>query len=145
MVKRSSMPVGPKAASAWRFDGNSTIERFRRDYRLTRKEQFDRVLSSRTIHLRCGCFRLYAAPNDGDSARLGLIVGKRQLKRAIDRNHVKRVLRETFRINRSVLPGFDIVVQLADAPSKEPIMAQALTMWPRFVSAIGTEHDQRHS
>jgi len=72
-------------------------------------------------------------------------VGKRQLKRAIDRNRVKRVLRETFRINRSVLPGFDIVVQLADAPSKEPITVQALTMWPRFVSAIGTEHDQRLS
>lgn len=137
------MPVGRKAASACLFDGTTTIERFRRDYRLTRKDQFDRVLSSRTIHLRCGCFRLYASPNDEKSARLGLIVGKRQLKRAVDRNRVKRVLRETFRINRSVLPGFDIVVQLADTPSTEPLMAQALMMWPRFVSATGTEHDQR--
>jgi ribonuclease P protein component len=143
MVRRSSTPVGPKAASACQFDGNTTIERFRREYRLTRKEQFDRVLSSRTINLRCGCFRLYATPNDEEGARLGLIIGKRQLKRAVDRNRVKRVLRETFRANRSGLPGFDIVVQLTETPSTEPLMVQALSMWPRFVSAIGTEHDQR--
>jgi ribonuclease P protein component len=138
------MPVGPKAASACRFDRNTTIERFRREHRLTHKEQFDRVLSSRTIHFRCGCFRLYATPNDAEGARLGLIVGKRQLKRAVDRNRVKRALRETFRLKRALLPGFDIVVQLADTPSKEPLVAQAMTMWPRFVSAIGTKHDQRH-
>ncbi len=52
-----------------------------------------------------------------DGARLGLIVGKRQLKRAVDRNQVKRVLRETFRVNRSILPAIDIVVQLAETPS----------------------------
>ena len=63
-------------------------------------DQFDRVLSTRTIQLRCGCFRFYATTNEEDGARLGLIVGKRQLKRAVDRNRVKRVLRETFRVNR---------------------------------------------
>jgi ribonuclease P protein component len=137
------MPAGPKGASACQSDRNTTIERFRRDHRLTRKDQFDRVLSGRTVHLRYGCFRLYATPNNEESARLGLIVGKRQLKRAVDRNRVKRVLRETFRINRSQLPGFDIVVQLADTRSTEPLVVQAMTMWPRFVSATGTEHEQR--
>jgi ribonuclease P protein component len=137
------MPVGRKAASACQSDRNTTIERFRRDHRLTRKDQFDRVLSSRTIHLRSGCFRLYAAPNDEETARLGLIVGKRQLKRAVDRNRVKRLLRETFRINRSQLPGFDVVVQLTDTRSTEPLVVQATTMWPRFVAAIGAAHEQR--
>jgi len=46
------------------------------------------------------------------SARLGIVVGKKQLRRAIDRNRVKRVLREQFRWQRAGLPVFDIVVRL---------------------------------
>ena len=46
------------------------------------------------------------------TARLGLVIGKRAVRRAVDRNRVKRVLRETFRIRRLELPCVDIVVQL---------------------------------
>jgi ribonuclease P protein component len=42
-----------------------------------------------------------------------LVVGKRHLKRAVDRNQVKRVIREVFRQRRSSLPVVDVVVQLA--------------------------------
>jgi ribonuclease P protein component len=46
------------------------------------------------------------------SARLGLVVGKRALARATERNRAKRVLRETFRLRRQGLPSVDIVVQV---------------------------------
>lgn len=101
------------------------------------------MLSARTIQLRCGCFRLYATDNGESGARLGLIVGKRQLKRAVDRNRVKRVLRETFRVNRSTLPAVDIVVQLFERPSNDSVAKEALSIWPRLVTAIGTENEQR--
>ena len=46
------------------------------------------------------------------TARIGLVIGKRAVRRAVDRNRAKRVLRETFRTRRLELPCVDIVVQL---------------------------------
>ena len=51
-------------------------------------------------------------------ARLGLVVGKKQLKRSVDRNRVKRIIREQFRCLRSSLPACDFVVRLAIKPGK---------------------------
>ena len=60
----------------------------------------------------------------GDSvsgeARLGLIVPKRILQRAVDRNRVKRVLREWFRHSRTRLAGRDCVIRLTPARTKGP-------------------------
>jgi ribonuclease P protein component len=132
-----------RAESVYRFDEDAAIDRFPREYRLTEKHQFDAVLSARTIQLRSGSFRLYATSNKEAGARLGLIVGKRQLKRAVDRNRVKRVLRETFRVRRTILPAYDIVVQLADRPRGESVSGEAASIWPRLLSAFGTTNDQR--
>ncbi len=107
-----------RAENVCRCEEHAAIGRFLREYRLTEKRQFDAVLSARSIQLRFGSFRLYAAANNEAGARLGLIVGKRQLKRAVDRNRVKRVLRETFRMRRAILPAYDIVVQLADRAAR---------------------------
>ncbi len=87
---------------------------FGRSKRLLRKNQFDRVL--RRAHLRTarGPLRLAATYNDLEDARLGLIVGKRMLPRAVDRNRAKRVIRESFR-QACDLPAMDIVVRVADA------------------------------
>ena len=52
---------------------------------------------------------LYRA-SDRDTARLGLAVAKKRLKRAVDRNRIKRLIRESFRQHRAILGGLDIVV-----------------------------------
>lgn len=46
------------------------------------------------------------------SARLGLVVGKRAVRRAHERNRIRRVLRESFRCRRAQLPAMDLVVQV---------------------------------
>jgi len=51
--------------------------------------------------------------NDGDApiaARLGLAVAKKCAKRAVDRNRLKRLARESFRQHKQSLAGFDIVL-----------------------------------
>jgi ribonuclease P protein component len=136
------MPAERKAESVCRCDEYAAIDRFPREYRLTEKRQFDAVLSTRTILLKSGSFRLYATANHESGARLGLIVGKRQLKRAVDRNKVKRVLRETFRTRRTTLPALDIVVQLADRPRGDSVSEEAASIWPRLITAIGTPNVQ---
>ncbi|MEM6710277.1 MAG: ribonuclease P protein component, partial [Pseudomonadota bacterium] len=46
-----------------------------------------------------------------NGARLGLVVAKRVLPRAVDRNQVKRQIREAFRLWHARLPSVDLVVQ----------------------------------
>ncbi len=50
------------------------------------------------------------------TARLGLVIGKKQLKRAVDRNQVKRIVREQFRQLRAGLPVCDLIVRLMVKP-----------------------------
>jgi len=41
--------------------------------------------------------------------RLGLVIGKKNIRRAVQRNRVKRVVRETFRLNLDSLDSLDII------------------------------------
>lgn len=56
-------------------------------------------------------------PEGNSEARLGLVVAKKLLKRAVDRNKVKRVVREHFRLRLAGLPPVDLVVRLAAKPA----------------------------
>jgi len=112
-----------------------TSEEFPRRYRLNEKHEYDRVLKSRAaVLLRCGCFRVFAVQAPDSCARLGLIVGKRQLKRAVDRNRVKRAVRESFRRSRESLPPIDVVVQLTSAPD-ECFARDVVSIWSRVAAA----------
>ena len=46
-------------------------------------------------------------------ARLGTAISKRSLRRAVDRNRVKRLIRESFRLQAAQLPGMDVVISLS--------------------------------
>lgn len=48
--------------------------------------------------------------NDLDTARLGIAVSKKNVRKAVQRNRIKRIIRETFRKNRESLGAIDIVV-----------------------------------
>ncbi|WP_416396582.1 ribonuclease P protein component [Allohahella sp. A8] len=51
-----------------------------------------------------------ADPDQASGSRLGVIVAKKQVKRAHERNRLKRLAREQFRVLRSELPTADIVM-----------------------------------
>lgn len=54
---------------------------------------------------------LLVATNELGHRRLGVTVSRRVSRRAVDRNRIKRRLREIFRRERGVLPdGVDVVV-----------------------------------
>jgi len=57
-----------------------------------------------------GCFAVLARENNSDTARLGLALSKKHLQTAVRRNHIKRLVRESFRKNKQSLRGRDIVV-----------------------------------
>ncbi len=55
-------------------------------------------------------FLMLAKTNSLDYARFGLAVAKKHLKRAVMRNTVKRIARESFRYSRQQLPNLDVVL-----------------------------------
>ena len=79
--------------------------------------------------------------NELGRARLGLSVAKRRHKRAVDRNRVRRLFREAFRLSLAELPaGVDVVMIAIDSAPVElaalraelaPLVARALRKPPR--------------
>ncbi len=57
-----------------------------------------------------------ARPNQAGIPRLGMIVAKRLLARAVDRNRMKRCIRESFRKALPELPACDFVVRVLVKP-----------------------------
>ena len=57
------------------------------------------------------------------TARIGMAIAKKKAKRAVDRNRIKRAVRESFREQQHALAGLDIVVMnkpdAASANSRE--------------------------
>jgi ribonuclease P protein component len=86
---------------------------FPRRYRLTRADDYAAVFGFRAV-MRGACFLLHQGPcrPAGESARLGLVIGKKCIRRAVGRNLVKRVIREEFRQARARLPARDLVFRL---------------------------------
>ncbi len=60
--------------------------------------------------------------NDCNHPRLGLIVAKKTAKLAVNRNYMRRVLRELFRLNQHTLPALDLVVQVQKTFNKTDFM-----------------------
>lgn len=108
-------------------------EAFPRQFRLTRTDEYSSVFGFRKA-IRGQWLMLHFQPAAAATgARLGIVVGKKQLRRAVDRNRVKRVLREQFRCRRSALPAYDLVARLAVKPA--PLDARQLAA--DFVQLLG--------
>ncbi|RMD69659.1 MAG: ribonuclease P protein component [Gammaproteobacteria bacterium] len=76
--------------------------------RLNQAADFERVFQG-TCKVEDEALLLLASPNGLDHPRLGLAISKRRLPRAVARNRLKRVIRESFRKHQSLLKGLDIV------------------------------------
>ena len=53
---------------------------------------------------------ILARPNQLSHPRVGLVIAKKHVRLAVQRNRVKRAIRESFRLTSSSLPDLDIVV-----------------------------------
>jgi len=69
--------------------------------------------------------QLLVAPATDSSGRFGCVIGAKHMPRAVDRNRLKRMLREALRARRPALNGLDVVVRLRTACLAEELPAVA--------------------
>lgn len=71
---------------------------------------FNRVFEKPIYSKRTSCFSVLACSSEQPQARLGIVVAKRNVKLAVNRNRLKRLVRESFRQQQLHLRGLDLVV-----------------------------------
>jgi len=102
--------------------------------RLLSARQFTRVFEQAN-KTSSEFFTILSRENNVGQARLGLVVAKRRANRSVDRNIIKRIIRESFRLNKASLPKYDFIVIL-----KRPIKTikranlrqQMETLWKQY-------------
>lgn len=79
---------------------NKTDQSFPRQEKLKNKKQID-LLFEKGKWQTCGALRLISYVDEHtDSLKFGVSVSKRYFKKATDRNRIKRLLREAYRLNK---------------------------------------------
>ena len=114
--------------------------RFGADLRLRKKLDFDAIYAKgRRIDDRF--FALRVTPNGLPHPRVGLAVAIKTAGNAVERNRLRRLVRETFRLAQHELPSLDIVVA-AKFPAREApattLRASLATLWQRVASACAS-------
>lgn len=79
---------------------------------------FCRLKNSQQIQEVLGCARKYKErnlsifikPNNLDHSRLAIIIAAKHVSKAVDRNRIKRIIRENFRLNHDKIKGNDIII-----------------------------------
>lgn len=105
---------------------------FPRAHRVLTKAEFDLVFQSgKSVRARTHR-ALFRFRDDGET-RLGLIVPKKAFARAVDRNRIKRLIRDGFRRQRADLAPVDVVVQVrAEARDATLFRSELAHTWTRL-------------
>lgn len=89
----------------------------------------------------------YGIPEDSDQKlKMGVSVSKKHFKKAVDRNYFKRVLRETYRLNKHILIeqldkpyAFMFFYQTKDRLSYEEINTKTIQLFEKFALQLKKE------
>lgn len=111
------MRAAPRAVQDSQYNLSALSAKFSAAYRLLRKNGYDKAV--RAANLSDQHFKVFFVRNGKNNARLGIIVGKKTLSSAVDRNHAKRIIREAFRQHNIKRSHLDMVVMLRRADSFE--------------------------
>jgi ribonuclease P protein component len=108
--------------------------------RLRRKKDFDAAYA-RGRRLGDGFFGMTASLNAEGVPRLGLAVAVRVAGGAVERNRIRRVIKESFRLHQEQIPPVDLVVSARPraraAPGKQ-LHESLAELWKKVAEACAT-------
>ena len=84
--------------------------RFTKNYRLLTSSDYKGVFDNAEHKVSCRFILMLAIKHKKCQTRLGMIVSKKNIPKSVERNRIKRLIRESFRKTRSQLPQLDVIV-----------------------------------
>lgn len=107
-----------------------------RSAKILKPSDFNRVFKLNAVSAD-GCFRVIARPSEAQGHRLGMAVSRKVDRRAVERNRIKRVVRESFRHWRareaaSAKDSLDVIVlprSSAATSSNHQLFASLERLW----------------
>jgi ribonuclease P protein component len=108
---------------------------FPKALRLTTKTQFEQTFSQ-AKKIATKLYAIFYCQNNVNHPRLGLVVPKKSIRQANDRNTFKRVVRDSFRLNKQQLGSIDIIVlsyREAAQVSKKDLCQHLAKQWQRLI------------
>jgi ribonuclease P protein component len=118
---------------------NKVTYEFNRESRLLTPDHFQSVFK-KPIRFGSSHFTILITPSNlpddsTKSNRLGLAIAKKRVKLAVQRNRIKRIIRESFRLNQHELPAIDMVVMVKSGIDKldnKEINQQLSKIWRKI-------------
>ncbi len=83
---------------------------FEKTLRLLNASEYQAVFDESRLKVSSAEILFLARKNDLDRPRLGLVIAKKNVRLSVQRNRVKRNVRETFRMCQHNLQGIDVIV-----------------------------------
>ena len=138
--RRPQGPVGAPgegSRAAFRLTDVEVLRRARGSarYRLRGAKAFEALFRRGTRH--DGEFlQLIAAPAAESPGRVGYVIARKSMRLAVDRNRLRRKLRETVRVARPAIEAFDVILrvrrnvtrrEIGDAAAEAPRLLAKLT------------------
>lgn len=103
--------------------------------RFHRPGEFQAVFDGAAFKVGEAGFLLLAKPNALPHPRLGLVVAKKKIRLAVNRNRIKRIVRDSFRLHQHDLPSLDIIFlvrQDLSTVANDEFHKQLLNAWKRL-------------
>ena len=105
---------------------------FPKTSRLLNATDYKSIFGNAQLKVSCRHFLVLANRNTRSSARLGLVIAKKNVTLAVQRNRIKRQLRVAFRHNKELLHKLDIIVMArkdADKLNNEELIDTIDSLW----------------
>ncbi|MGH1461953.1 MAG: ribonuclease P protein component [Neptuniibacter sp.] len=84
--------------------------RYPRQLRLLTGRDFQYVFDDAQLKVPDQTILILARPNNLGYSRLGFVISKKNIRQAVKRNRVRRIIRESFRLNQHNLPAVDMII-----------------------------------
>ena len=105
---------------------------FSKTSRLLNAADYKAVFNNAQFKVSSRHFLVLAIDNDRLNSRLGLVIAKKHVPLAVQRNRIKRLIRNAFRINSELLPCLDLVVLArkdADRLGNKQLTEAIVALW----------------
>jgi ribonuclease P protein component len=129
------------------FSSQTHEQAFTKSLRLLSSSDFQTVFDNAPLRASHQVFLFLARLNNLSNPRLGLVIAKKHIRRAVDRNRVKRLIRETFRVKQQQLPDIDVIVLSRKGMSdltNAALVEQLDLQWQRLIrraQKIAPDHE----